>query len=50
MAKKEETKETKVRGDQNVVSQDKDWRTHVFKEIYAENTFAEQWGFLTKAA
>ena len=50
MSKKEEVKETKVRSDITVVAQDTDWRTYVGKEIYAENTFAENWGFLFKSA
>jgi hypothetical protein len=51
MAKKEETKEAKVRnGDITVVAQDTNWRTYVSKEIGAENDFAENWGFMTVAA
>ena len=50
MSKKEEVKETKVRSDITVVAQDTDWRTYVGKEVYAENAFAENWGFLFKSA
>jgi hypothetical protein len=51
MAKKEETKDAKVRvGDITVVAQDTNWRTYVSKEIGAENDFAENWGFMTNAA
>lgn len=51
MAKKEEAKDVKVRhGNLTVVAEDTNWRTYVAKEISAENDFAGNWGFMTKAA